>query len=108
MRTTCITIALKTTAGTTGAGTEVHDATEDDPRDARPLGDIGIGNDAGGGDEGNDVEKGGAESMLYAVVETRQQQAHDPQRGGQHNAEVELELRVLEECSESQLENTHI
>ena len=48
--------ALEAAAGAAGAGAEIHDDAEDDPRDVRPLSYV-VAEHAGGGDERHHLEQ---------------------------------------------------
>ncbi len=97
------TDALEAAARGAGAATEEHARREDDPRDVVPLGDVGI-EDARGGHEGDDLKEALPDGFRPRIAVDGDEDGADD--GGRHeyDADVELELGVVEELPEASLE----
>jgi hypothetical protein len=61
-----------------------------------------------GGHERYDLEERTTEGSLEVIVQSRKQEVHDPEGGSDEDADIEFELRVLDQSLELQLEDRYI
>ena len=101
------THAFQSAAGAAGAGTEIHHHAEDDPGDVGPLAGILVEH-AGGGHERDYLEQCAAEGVLDVVAHAGEEQVHNPCGGYEEHADVEFELRVLQQRLEAEFEDADV
>ena len=96
-------------ATTRGAGTTSNEHThgKDDPCDMWPLASV-IVEDACGGEEGDNLEEAGAESICNGIVATTHDDEHDKHCAYDDYGDVKAELAILEELLNLVLEDGQI